>query len=378
MISTMNFSHRFQKILNASRFIFKFSNLLIFSLMFSACNKNKPAETEAAFELTDTMLARTQFAEAQIQQVKNQLKLFGKIAADNNKLVEIVPVVGGYVTAVNVELGDYVQKGQTLAVIRSGEVAEYERERMDAQSAVLLAEKNLQVAKDLFNSKLTSERDVLSAQKELENAQAEAKRINEVFSIYSLANNAQYFVKAPISGFVVEKHINRDMQLRSDRSENIFDIAQIDEVWVLANVNEGDISRIKLGYDADVKTISYPDKTFTGKVDRIFNVIDPETRAMKVRIKIQNQDFLLKPEMNCYVTLRYEEDKKLIAIPSSALVFDKSKTFVMVYKDRKNIDTRTVEVYRTTGETAYIKSGLTEGEKVISKNQLLIYDALND
>jgi cobalt-zinc-cadmium efflux system membrane fusion protein len=359
--------------------LFTISVFTVFAFcILTSCNKTKPAETVEVFELTDTMLARTKFADAQIQQVKNQLKLFGKIAADNNKLVEIVPVVGGYVTAVNVELGDYVQKGQTLAVIRSGEVAEYERERMDAQSSVLLAEKNLQVSKDLFNSKLTSERDVLSAQKDLENAQAEAKRINEVFSIYSLATNAQYFVKAPISGFIVEKHINRDMQLRSDRSENIFDIAQIDEVWVLANVNEGDVSKIKLGYDADVKTISYPDKIFTGKVDRIFNVIDPETRAMKVRVKIQNQDFLLKPEMNCYVTLRYEEDKKLIAIPASALVFDKSKTFVMIYKDRKNIETRVVDVYRQVGETAYITSGLNEGEKVISQNQLLIYDALND
>ena len=206
-------------------------------VIISACGKTPKPATEQQFELSDTMLERTRFATAHTVKLRNELKMFGKIKADNNKLVEIVPVVGGYVTAVNVELGDYVEKGQTLAIIRSGEVAEYEREKLSAQSDVLLAEKNLQVARDLFNSKLTSEKDVIAAQKELEKAQAELKRITEVFSIYSLSNNAEYYVKAPISGFVVEKSINRDMQLRNDRSENIFDIAQIDEVWAVANVN---------------------------------------------------------------------------------------------------------------------------------------------
>ncbi|MFN8292320.1 MAG: efflux RND transporter periplasmic adaptor subunit [Chitinophagales bacterium] len=347
-------------------------------VMISACGKTPKPATEQQFELSDTMLERTRFATAHTVKLRNELKMFGKIKADNNKLVEIVPVVGGYVTAVNVELGDYVEKGQTLAIIRSGEVAEYEREKLSAQSDVLLAEKNLQVARDLFNSKLTSEKDVIAAQKELEKAQAELKRITEVFSIYSLSNNAEYYVKAPISGFVVEKSINRDMQLRNDRSENIFDIAQIDEVWAVANVNESDIAKIKLGYEADVKTISYPDKVFVGKVDRIFNVLDPETRSMKVRIKMANKDYLLKPEMNCYVTLRYEENTSMIAVPAAALVFDKSKNFVMIFKDRKHIETRQVEVFRQVGDIAYIASGLSEGEKIISQNQLLIYDALND
>jgi len=192
---------------------------------------------------------------------------------------------------------------------------------MDAKSEVAVAEKNLQVAQDLFGSKLNSERDVLSAQKELEKAQAELKRVKEIFSIYSLGENSMYNVKAPISGFIVEKKINRDMQVRADKTENIFDIAQIDEVWILANVNESEIGKIQLGYDAEVKTLSYPDKTFRGKVDRIFNILDPQTKAMKARIKIPNPDLLLKPEMNATVTLRFEEPVEMIAVPSSAIIF---------------------------------------------------------
>lgn len=168
------------------------------------------------------------------------------------------------------------------------------------------------------------------------------------------------------------------MLLRSDRSENIFDIAEISEVWALANINEIDINKVKLGIDADVTTLSYPDKVFKGKVDKIFNVIDPETKAMQARIKLQNTDYKLKPDMNANIKLSYSEGESMIAVPSKAIVFDKSKNFVMIFKDRNNIETRQVDVYRVVGDTTYISSGLKENEKVITNNQLFIYRALND
>lgn len=353
--------------------------LIVFCLFVLACHRREEkGEVVTAFVLSDTMKKQTGFARAKTERIRSELKLFGKVVADNSKMVQVFPVVGGNVVEVNVELGDYVEKGKVLAVIRSGEVAELDREREDARNDVLVAEKNYQIAKDLFESKLNSERDVITAQKELEKSQSELKRINEVFSIYDLTSQSKYYVKAPISGFVVEKSINHDMQLRSDRSENIFTIAQIDDIWVMANVNETDISKIRLGYEAFIKTISYPDKVFTGHVDRIFNILDPETKTMKVRITMENKDYALKPEMNASVTLSFEENASMIAIPSSAVIFDKSRNFVMVYKSDQDIETRSVDVFKQVGNVSYISGGLKEGETVVSKNQMLIYDALND
>ncbi|MBL7932681.1 MAG: efflux RND transporter periplasmic adaptor subunit, partial [Bacteroidia bacterium] len=113
-------------------------------------------------------------------------------------------------------------------------------------------------------------------------------------------------------------------------------------------------------------------------VDKIFNVIDPETKAMKILIKINNPDHLLKPEMNATVNLKFSEKKKMNAVPSSSIIFDKSKNWVMVFKSRSKIETRQVEVYQSIGDITYISSGVNEYESVISKNGLLIYDALND
>ena len=99
---------------------------------------------------------------------------------------------------------------------------------------------------------------------------------------------------------------------------------------------------------------------------------------MKVRIRIPNTDYKLKPEMNATINVEYSEHNKMITVPSSAVIFDKSKNWVMIYKDRSNIETRLVEVYRQLGNVSYISHGLQKGEKVISKNGMLIYDALND
>jgi membrane fusion protein, heavy metal efflux system len=357
-------------------------NILFISVVCMVITSCHHTETEPntspGFTLTDTMLASTTFSKASLETVQNELKLYGKISADNNKMSQVFPIVGGNVQKVNVELGDYVKQGQVLATIRSSEVAGYEKERLDANNDLAIAEKNLQVAQDLFSGKLNSEKDVMAAQTEVEKAKTALKRINEVFGIYNMKAGAQYNVTAPIAGFIIEKNINQNVLLNPGNLNNLFTIAQINDVWVLANVNESDIGVITQGMDASVKTISYPNKIFTGKVDRIFNILDPETKTMKVRIQIPNNDLALKPEMSAAVTLSYAESRKVIAVPSGAIIFDKNKSWVLVYKDKNHIEVRPVTVYKQNEKFAYLSEGVEVNENVITRNQLLIYNALSE
>ena len=347
-------------------------------LATSCTNHQEKAEVKESFVLSDKMLSTTKTSPANYQPLENELSLFGEITADNNKLIEVFPVVGGNVTHVYVELGDYVQKGQLLATIRSTEVAGFEKELDDAKTDVIVAKNNLKVAKEMYEGKLSAERDVIEAKSQLDKAQSQLNRISETYKIYNIKGGATFEVRAPISGFIIQKNINQDMLLRNDKSDNIFDIAQIDDVWVIANVNESDINQVKMGVDATISTLSYPDKKFFGKVDKIFNVIDPLTKAMKIRVKLNNEGYLLKPEMRASVKLSYKEDRQMIAVPANAVIFDKSKSFVMIFKDRNNIETRQVDVYRQVGDKAFISGGLIANENIITQNQLLIYDALND
>ncbi len=356
-------------------------HLPVLLILLTACGHEAPPKEEIAqtFVLSQKMMASTKLAEVKAEPVRNELSFYGKITADNNKLIEVYPVVGGNVTKVFVELGDYVKKGQLLATIRSTDVAGFDKDLDDAQNDVLVAKNNLKVVQELNEGKLNADRDVVEAKSQLDKANSQLSRVQETFKIYSIKKGAIYEVRSPLNGFVIQKDINQDELLRSDRSDNIFDIAQIDEVWAIANVNESDIEQVKLGVDANVTTLSYPDKVFKGKVDKIFNIIDPDTKAMKIRIQLTNKDYLLKPEMRASIKLSFVEgDKRMLTVPSSAVVFDKSKNFVMVFKDRHNIETREVEVYRQIGDTTYLSVGLKPGEKVMIANQLLVYDALND
>ncbi|GAB3413581.1 efflux RND transporter periplasmic adaptor subunit [Niabella aquatica] len=352
--------------------------LLVLTAALYSC-KSKPFEENAiAFSLSDTMMAKCEFVKATVEEVKNEIRFFGKIEANNNKTAQVFSAVGGLVKSINSGLGDYVKQGEVLATIQSSEVAGYEQQRLDAINEVAIAEKNLQVAEDLFGGKLNSEKDVKLAEAELEKARANLLKIKEIYSIYKFKKGSIFPVAAPISGFVITKKININELIRSDETEPLFSIANTNEIWAVAYVNESNIAHIKENYEAVVNTLAFPDINYRGKIDKIYNVIDADTKSMKFRVSLPNADFKLKPDMNCTVNVSYNENQRMITVPSSAIIFDKSKYWVMVFKDKRNIETRPVEVYRQLNGTTYIRSGLSEGDTVISKNGLLIYDALND
>jgi len=354
--------------------------MVLVGMLAAGCHAKKTNDTaeNKTFALSDTMLKSIKLDTVVEKSVDGALNLNGKIVADENRLVEVFPIVGGNVLEVDAELGDYVKKNQTLAVIKSGEVAEYDRQLIEAQSDVLVAQKNLAVKQDLYESKLSSDRELVAAQKELEKAEAALRRVTETFSIYNFNKKSEYRLKAPINGFVIHKNLTRDMTLPAGHTESVFTVAELDEVWAIADVYESDISRIHEGMDVCVTTLSYPGDLIRGKIDKIFSVLDPQTKTMKVRIRIPNPEFKLKPEMLATIKATYREDKTLTAVPSSALIFDNSRQFVMIFKDRFNIETREVDVYKSSDEKAWINHGVQPGEVVISHNQLFIYDALND
>ena len=346
---------------------------------FSCKEKNNETALKQPFCLTDTLQKKVVIEDVKTETVKNSIALSGKIEANEDEWVKVFPVVGGVVEEMKVQLGDYVTKGQPLAVIRSSEIADYQSQLSVAESNVKIAKKSVSSNKEMFSSGLVTEKDVIAAETDLEKAEADLKRIQQTTSIYGAKGNAIQTIIAPVSGYIIEKNVTDKMQYRVDAAQPFFIIANLEEVWVMASVFESDIAKIKVGYDADVNVIAYKDKIFTGKIDRIFSILDPQSRVMKVRIKILNKDNLLKPEMFAQINIKYDDgSNRLPAISAQSVIFDKNKNYVMVYTDKCNIETREIEIYETIGNTTYIKNGLKDGEKIISKYQLLVYDALND
>ncbi len=340
-------------------------------------DKGAVAEETPHFRLSDSLVSMIQVDTARAQELESELRLSGKITFDEDRIIKVYSPLGGVATEVKAGLGDRVEKGQVLAVIHSGEAAGYAQQRTAAEDNLLIAKKNLEAAEDMHASGVSSERDLLTAQRELSKAQAEVDRIRAVFSIYEIGSGSGYSLKAPMSGFIVERKLNPGMQIRPDNADNLFTISNLDEVWVTANLYEGDIAKVKPGYAAAVTTLSYGDKVFSGKVDKVDNVLDPETRVVKVRIRLPNPGYLLKPEMFASIGIRFRDGGSMEEIPSQAVIFDKSRNFVMVYRDRSDIETREINLYKTVSGKAFIASGLKDGERVISRYHLLVYDELN-
>ncbi len=357
----------------------KFKTLFIVALLsIQSCNPEESKTPDAKFKLTETLSKGKELAEVTLKTVESELMLTGKISFNEDKVARVFPLAGGFVRDLNVELGDYIKKGEIMAIIRSPEIAGFAREGSAALSQVHVAEKNAQVAVELYKSGNISEVELINAQKDLDNAKGELLRIQAVLDMYSAGSGAVYPIKSPVSGIVVQKNIALNMELRTEDISPVFIVGDLDDVWVMANIYESDITKIKEGYEAEITTIPYPDKIFRGKIDKVFSLMDAESKVVKARVTLKNPNFELKPEMFANVKVSYREPVKKLTVPSTALIFDKSRYFIMVYLADDNIETREVVVYKDNGKIAYIESGLKEGEKVMTKYQLLVYDALND
>lgn len=349
-------------------------------LVLAACSKqeNNIPVVEKGFELSNTMLKTTTFAEVQKKYIDDEYSFFGKISADKNQYIDIYPLVGGNVLSVNVELGDYVHRGQVLATIRSTELAEVQKDVSDSRTDLVVAENNLRVAKEMYSGKLNTDKDVLEAESQVKRAKDALRRASDVSTVYNVKKGNIYSVISPINGYIVQKDINKDMELRSDRSENIFDVANTKNVWAIMNVNEADIDKISLGMKARVATLSYPDKVFYGTVDKIFKIIDPDTNAMQARVVLDNSQGLLIPDSKATIKVSKSENQMALAVPSKAVIFDDNRYFVVVYKSQTDIKIKEVKILRQNSETTYVSEGVAEGDRIVTNNQLLIYRSLNN
>ena len=184
-----------------------------------------------------------------------------------------------------------------------------------------------------------------------------------------------FSVTAPISGYVIAKHVTDGMTI-TEGGDPLFTIANLDTVWIVANIYASSIPFVRTGMDADISSISYPGQIFTGKVDAISHVFDPEDKALKARIIIDNADLKFKPGMSVEIRFHQTGEQPLIAIPADALIFDNNKHYVITRPTPDRFTIQAVDITHRHRGTAYISSGIQEGDEVVTKNQLLVYAEL--
>jgi cobalt-zinc-cadmium efflux system membrane fusion protein len=351
-------------------------------ISLTACQEKKTGTMETKQVcISDSLQKMIKIDTAKSTPMKDELTLSGEVSFDENKVVKVFPFTSGQVMEVKVSLGDKVTKGQTLAIIRSADVAGSYTDLSATKSDLAINKRQLEQAEYLYKNGISSERDYTEAKENYNKAVAANSKVRDQIAINGGGNtnaSGSLVIKAPGSGYIVEKNISAGNFIRPDNSSSLFTISDMKDVWIWANVFETDIAKVKKGYDAKITTLAYPDKTFNGKIDEISSVLDPDNKVMKVRVALDNKDMLLKPEMFTNVLISNKEGSSSVAIPASAVIFDSSKNFVVVYNSKCDLQVRAVSVIKTVDDITYISSGLKPGDKVISKSQLLLYNALTE
>ena len=357
--------------------------VLFTSTILFSCN-NKSEETANAPQqicISDSMAKIITIDSAMLGNIDDELKLSGEVNFSDSRVVKVFPFSSGKVLNVKVSLGDRVNKGQVLAIIKSAEVVGNFSDLFTASNDVAIAKKQLDNEESLYKNGIASEREYIEAKEIYQKSVTNAGKVREQININGgghTSANGTYVVTAPMSGYVVEKKITEGAYIRNDNSDNMFTIGDISEVWVWANVYESDIAKVKEGYAANVTTLAYPDKIFNGVVDKVNQVLDPETKVMKIRVKLKNEKQELKPEMFANIMIRNREGVEAVAIPFAALIAENGKNYVIVYKDKCNMKVQEIDILKTVGDKTYLRSGLAPGDRIISKNQTLPSTPLPD
>jgi len=336
-------------------------NLSFIALLFLvACGQNKQNNQQTEGAISNLFLQEVVTVKAIPKQLQKELTLTGKVIADPDKTISYSPLVSGIIVKSYFTLGDRVNKGQTMLDIRSSELS-------SLQSELIIARRNLQSAESMYEDKLISEKELVEARSTYEKLQAD-------LSLYGENMGGGIFsIKAPMNGYVIEKRGNAGSTVSAE-SEPLFSIADLNTVWVEANIYAGNLQFVHEGQPVEITSVAYPKEIFKGKINFISQVFDPEDKALRARIVLPNPGLKLKPEMSVVVKLLNESNIEMVTVPSEAVIFDNNSYFVVV--GSKDFAIRKIIPFDHHNGITYISEGLKPGEEVVIKNQLLIHNEL--
>lgn len=348
------------------------------TISVTACTQ-KEKVSEIPDQKEDAFVHKT--AEVKLLNYEQELTFTGEVSYDQSRVDQIYSPVSGIIEDVKAELGARVSKGQVLGTIQSTDVSDLLRDYNQARSAFDIAKRNADNVEQLYQTRFASETDLSNAKKQVEIAQAEVSRTGQIMKLYGGAAGGKmpvFPVKAPISGYVVERNVNTGMQIRSDNNVNLFTISDLKKVWILINVYESDVEQVKTGEPVTITTLAYPDKEFSGKITNIASVVDSDTKVLRARVELDNAEGLLKPDMFATIKLHIAKPEKLLAIPPKAVIFDSDHYYVIVDHGKEKYELRSIEILRNTSKFVYAKSGVKSGDQVVTEGSLLLFNELND
>jgi cobalt-zinc-cadmium efflux system membrane fusion protein len=308
----------------------------------------------------------------------------GTITLDDLRTGHVFSPVTGRVITILAGLGQRVSAGAPLAVIESPDIGNAVSDVHKAQADLIAADHDVKRKKALYEAKAGPLADLEAASDTYRRAQAELERPSKKEELLRVANantvTQQYTLPSPVGGEVLLRNINPGVEVQGQysggASVELFTIGELDKVWVLGELYEMDIARVKKGAPATVRVVAYPGKVFKGTVDWVSGALDPNTRTAKVRCTFDNPDKLLRPMMYASVQISVDQEKTL-AIPRNALLrLDQTTAvFLETGEGDGHVAFRKVVINVDEGEGSpwlVVRNGLSTGQKLVVNGAILL------
>lgn len=354
------------------------------TLALGACSKDEKAEAAAKPEAKEQAghaegplkLSTEEASRAGVttepispQRLSSSIVVTATIQADQDRVARVSPRTEARILTAPAKLGDRVRAGQVLATLDSVAVGEAYAALVQAQSELRIAETDLRRAEALVKDEIIPRKEFLRAQSEREKAAAAVRAATDRLRL--LGGNTDvgrgvsgFTVVAPFAGTVIEKKATIG-ELASP-SAPMFTIADLSQVWIVADLPEAALAKVRVGAMARVNVPSYPNEQFGGRVSYIGAALNKESRTVAARIVVANQDGRLKPDMFATATIEVTGDQReIMSLPDAAVVIMQGQPSVFVFEKGAYVQ-RQVQTGERTGGRTEITGGLRPGEQVVT------------
>lgn len=316
------------------------------------------------------------------------------VEADPARLVKVTPPLAGRIVSLNKQLGDEVKAGEVLFTIDAPDMAQVGADNAKAQSALLLAQRNLARQRELAQSDIAAKRDVEQAQGDYDSAAAEAARATARLAQLgahaasgadlaagshagrssgraATAGTGRIVVRSPIAGRVVELSAAAGA-FWNDATAPLMTVADLSKVFISANAQEKDLPQLYIGQQANIKLDAWP-QSVAGQVRYIGEMLDADTRTIKVRLPFENRDGHLKPGMFAEATLLARPHNGLL-VPMTAVIQSGFASRAFVEVKPWQFEARELKLGTQIGEQVEVLDGLKSGERIVTKDGVLLND----
>jgi cobalt-zinc-cadmium efflux system membrane fusion protein len=281
---------------------------------------------------------------------------------------------------IRARLGDTVKKGQILLRVRSDDISGGFDAYHKAISDELLARKQLDRAKVLYEHGAIALGDLEVSQDTEDDAKTTLDTATEHLHLLgSDPDNPKGIVDifAPVSGVITDQEVTNAAFVQAYSTPNPLTISDLTTVWIVCDVFESDMANVRVGEPTEIKLNAYPDKVLKGTISNIGSILDPNIRTAKVRIEVANPGEMMRPGMFATATLFGKEKRNYTSVPASAIVHMHDRDWVYVPSQEKFKRIQVVSGEQLPNNMQEILSGLQPGQQVVT-NAINLQNAIDN